>query len=83
MTQKPATAASLTAYDLYVDGRYVEAQSPQRLPVVDPATGERWATIVDAGAADVDAAVAAAQRAFETSWAKTTPATRGRLLNRL
>jgi|SRR5579872_387569 len=71
------------AYGLYIDGRYERGRSSQTLPVVDPATGEQWATIVDAGSEDVEAAVSAAERAFETTWAKTTPASRGKLLNQL
>lgn len=70
-------------YGLYIDGRYCEAHSGSRIPVIDPATGEQWATIVDASAQDVDKATGAAQRAFETTWARTAAGTRGRLLNAL
>jgi acyl-CoA reductase-like NAD-dependent aldehyde dehydrogenase len=70
-------------YQPYINGSFGASGSVDRLPVDDPASGERWATIADASAADVNAAVDAASRAFETSWGKTTPATRGRLLLRL
>ncbi|WP_432525052.1 aldehyde dehydrogenase family protein, partial [Kineococcus sp. SYSU DK006] len=43
--------------------------------VVDPASGQVYATAPLSGAADVDAAYAAASRAF-TSWGRTTPAQR-------
>jgi aldehyde dehydrogenase (NAD+) len=70
-------------YQVFINGNFVEAVGSDRLPVYDPATGERWATIADASAEDVRAAVDAAHRASETTWRKTSPATRGRLLNRL
>jgi betaine-aldehyde dehydrogenase len=50
--------------------------------VVDPATGETIETARLAGAADVDAAVAAARRAFP-SWSRATPAERSSVLTRL
>lgn len=76
-------ASKVTAYGLYIDGEYRIPTGAKTLPVINPATGEEWATIVDASAEDVDAAVRAARRAFEGEWSKTSPATRGRLLNRL
>ena len=77
------TSSKVTAYGLYIDGEYRIPSGAKTLPVVNPANGEEWATIVDATAEDVEAAVRAARRAFEDEWRKTTPATRGRLLNKL
>jgi acyl-CoA reductase-like NAD-dependent aldehyde dehydrogenase len=71
------------AYGLCIDGEAVPASTADRLDVLNPATGERWATIADAPAGDVERAVDAAQTAFETTWGATSPATRGRLLLRL
>ena len=76
-------ARTRTAYGCYIDGEYRRSTGAKTLPVVNPATGEEWATIVDASTEDVDAAVQAARRAYEGEWGKTTPATRGRLLLRL
>jgi betaine-aldehyde dehydrogenase len=50
--------------------------------VVDPATGETVETVRLAGAADVDAAVAAARRAFP-NWSRATPVERSSVLTRL
>jgi betaine-aldehyde dehydrogenase len=50
--------------------------------VVDPATGETVETVQQAGAADVDAAVAAARRAFP-NWSRATPVERSTVLTRL
>jgi len=52
------------------------------LPDVDPATGEEIARVADSDASDVDAAVAAASRAFP-AWRKTAAEERSRLLMRL
>jgi acyl-CoA reductase-like NAD-dependent aldehyde dehydrogenase len=75
--------AKLTAYGLYIDGEYRVPNGAKTLPVVNPATGEAWATIVDATPADVEAAVQAARRAFDGEWRRTTPGARARLLHRL
>jgi betaine-aldehyde dehydrogenase len=52
------------------------------IDLIEPATGERLASIEQATPADVDRAVRAAERAFQT-WRKTNPRERGRLLLRL
>ncbi|MGW0080314.1 aldehyde dehydrogenase [Streptomyces sp. NPDC003393] len=52
--------------------------------VVSPRDGQPLAEVADAGAAEVDAAVAAARRAFDHGpWPRLAPAERGRLLLRL
>jgi len=76
-------AAKVAEYGLYIDGEYGTPSGAKTLPVINPANGETWATIVDASAEDVDAAVQAAKRAFEGEWRKTTPGARGRLLHKL
>ena len=53
---------------LYIDGRFVEAQSGKTFPTVNPATGEELCRVCEADKADVDIAVKAARRAFETNW---------------
>jgi len=53
------------------------------LPLVDPSTGEPLARIARGGAAEVDAAVAAAQSALDGPWASLTATERGRLLMRM
>ena len=78
-----AVAVKGNTYGLYIDGEYGVPRDAKTLPVINPATGEEWATIVDASAADVDAAVRAAQRAFEGAWGATTPGARARLMHKL
>jgi betaine-aldehyde dehydrogenase len=50
--------------------------------LIEPATGERLTSIEQATAEDVDRAVRAGQKAFQ-SWSKTNPRERGRILLRL
>jgi aldehyde dehydrogenase (NAD+) len=70
--------------DLYVDGAWVPAHSGARTDVVDPATEEVWGSVPDADAADVDAAVAAARRAFDGGgWSDLTPSARAQVLLRI
>jgi acyl-CoA reductase-like NAD-dependent aldehyde dehydrogenase len=47
-----------------IDGAWVEPREAARVPVLDPATAEPVAQVADAGAADVDAAVAGTRGAF-------------------
>ena len=66
----------------FVDGRHVAAVSGRLLTTPEPATGRDHATLPDSEAADVDAAVAAARRAF-AAWAAARPAARARCLQQL
>jgi betaine-aldehyde dehydrogenase len=66
----------------FVDGRAVEAEGGRTAPLIDPSTGEVFAEAPLSGEADVDAAMQAAARAFE-SWRDTTPSERSRALLRI
>ncbi len=63
----------------FVNGTYVEPVTGGYADLIDPATGEVFASSPISGPADVDAAMAAASTAFE-SWRDTTPAERQRAL---
>src|SRR4051794_24291971 len=62
-----------------VNGKPVDAASGDRYDVLDPATGEVYATAPMSGAEDVDRAYRAAAAAFE-AWGDTTPKVRARAL---
>ncbi|NNM62844.1 MAG: aldehyde dehydrogenase family protein [Steroidobacteraceae bacterium] len=66
----------------YIDGRWVEPAKPEEFKVINPANEEVAGVISMGGAADVDLAVAAARRAFET-FSRTTGAQRLALLERI
>ncbi|MFT3688689.1 aldehyde dehydrogenase [Paenirhodobacter sp.] len=69
-------------FDLYIDGAFTPGAA--RFESRDPSTGTPWALIAEARAAEVDAAVAAAKRAFRSGpWPAMTATARGKLLHRL
>ncbi len=64
-------------YKLWLNGQWVDGAEGRRTPVENPATGEVYATAVDAGREDVDRAVRAAHEAFyDGRWSKLTPGAR-------
>src|SRR6202047_4424264 len=71
-------------HQLLIDGKWVDAKSGKRFDVFDPATGQVIAAVAEADTADVDEAVKAARRAFESGpWARTSPADRCKLIWKL
>ena len=78
------TPATLKAYQTYIDGKWTDAASGKSFPTYDPYTGEPWALIPECGEADVDLAVEAASRAFESGpWPAMTQTARGRIMRRI
>ena len=75
---RPAAAKPRHARML-IDGAWVDSVSGDVLTVENPGRRTTVATIPRGAKADVDRAVAAAQKAFP-AWAKTPPRQRGRLL---
>ncbi|XUL93936.1 aldehyde dehydrogenase family protein [Streptomyces galilaeus] len=69
---------------LFIDGEWQSAASGAEFETLDPATGQPYATVSDAGAADVDAAVRGARAALDSpEWAGLAPAQRARILWRI
>ncbi|TKG70115.1 aldehyde dehydrogenase family protein [Prauserella endophytica] len=68
--------------ELYLDGAWRAPLDPTVMELAAPATGNLNARVVLGGEADVDAAVAAAERAF-VSYSQTTPQERIALLERV
>ena len=69
----------LEKLQFYIDGQWVDPVEPRTLDVVNPATEEIYGRISLGSAADVDKAVGAASRAFE-SFSRTTREERIELL---
>ncbi len=67
----------------FVGGEYAAPGTDHFSDVVDPATAQVVARAPISGAVDVDAAYAAADAAFRTSWGRTTPAERQLALLRI
>jgi phenylacetaldehyde dehydrogenase len=69
---------------LFIDGQFVDALDGAEFETINPSTGEVITRVSEAKAADVDLAVAAARRAFESGpWRTMTPAKRAAALWRL
>ena len=69
---------------LFVGGAWVESGCNAAIPVVDPAIGQKIAQIARGTRADVDLAVAAARKAFETGpWPRLNGLERSKLLLKL
>jgi 4-guanidinobutyraldehyde dehydrogenase/NAD-dependent aldehyde dehydrogenase len=67
----------------FIDGRYVAAASGDTFDSVSPIDGRVLAKVASTDAADVDLAVAAARRAFESgTWRRQPPRERKRVLLR-
>jgi acyl-CoA reductase-like NAD-dependent aldehyde dehydrogenase len=78
------SANELVNYQMLIDGQWVDASDGGRFDSINPSNGEVWSTVPEATEADVDAAVRAADRAFnEGPWSKMTPSERGRTLRNL
>jgi succinate-semialdehyde dehydrogenase/glutarate-semialdehyde dehydrogenase len=67
--------------DLYINGKDVPADGDRRFDVLDPASGEVFASVADAEVSDAIAAVDAAESAA-AGWAATAPRERGEILRR-
>ena len=68
---------------LLIDGELRDSVTGETFATANPATGQQLADVARGSAADVDAAVVAARAALDGAWAKTSPAKRARMLNRL
>jgi succinate-semialdehyde dehydrogenase/glutarate-semialdehyde dehydrogenase len=72
---------SYPALHLVIDGEFLGSDGRKSEPVFNPATGRPLGDLPHASEADLNRALAAAERAFE-GWRKTAPQERGRILKR-
>ena len=80
-----AAAAGLRSsirHQLFIDGKFVDAESGETLATLNPHDNSVIADVAMAGRADIDKAVAAAARAFP-AWSRMAAADRGRILLKL
>ena len=82
--QKSVTDFLSKPRKMLIDGKWVEAASGKTFETYNPATGEVLARVAEGDREDIDRAVQAARRAFESGpWPNMSPSQRGRLLSRL
>ena len=73
-----------TRHQMLIDGKFVSASAGKTFAVYNPATGEEICQVPEADHVDVDIAVRAARRAFDSGpWATMSPSKRGQLLWKL
>src|SRR5262245_30717058 len=66
---------------LYIGGKWVESASGKAFKTMNPATGEVLAEVCEAAEADVDLAVEAARKAFESGlWSKVNAGDKAKIL---
>lgn len=71
-------------HKLLIDGEWCEADGGETFEVIDPATEEVISHVARAKAPDIDKAVKAARRAFDSGpWSKMTTSDRGKLVWKL
>lgn len=81
---EPRSSVSIDAeYGLYIDGEFRPSADGHSIPTVNPATEETLARVAVAGKRDVDEAVAAARRAYDTVWSKMPGRERAKYLFRI
>src|SRR3954467_2375898 len=69
---------------MLIDGQWRDSVSGKTFDTVNPATEEVIAQVAEGDAADIDLAVKAARKAFDSGpWRKTDARDRGRLLYKL
>ncbi|KAI6157364.1 aldehyde dehydrogenase [Pisolithus tinctorius] len=69
---------------LFINGQFVDGSDRTTIDVVNPTNGEVITSVSEGTPKDVDLAVDAAERAFETTWGLNCPGNkRGLLLNKL
>ena len=70
--------------NLFIGGKYVEPAGGARFADIDPATERELAQVADAGAEDVERAVAVARAAADHGpWPKMSAEARGRIIGRM
>ena len=66
--------------NFFINDIWIEGGDRERFERVSPGHGVVVSSVTLCGSADVDLAVSAARQAFESAWAETPGATRGRIL---
>jgi (Z)-2-((N-methylformamido)methylene)-5-hydroxybutyrolactone dehydrogenase len=66
MLDKVEQPSGLQSFGMYINGESVAASNGRTMESLNPYSGKAWATVPDATREDVDTAVAAARKAFDS-----------------
>lgn len=81
---KITKAPKVSDQKLFINGKLVNSISGKTFATLNPSTGQEICQVAEADSADVDLAVKAARKAFESGpWKKMSAAERGRRINKL
>ncbi|MCU1651419.1 MAG: aldehyde dehydrogenase [Pseudonocardia sp.] len=83
MTTTPVAPTIRSFSQFYIGGQWTDPRGGGRIDVISPSTEEVIAQVPEPTNDDIDAAIAAARRAFEGAWRRTSPAERGAVLGRI
>ncbi len=81
-SQIPAALQGAIHTQLFIDGKFVDAESGETMATLNPHDNSEIAQIAMAGHADIDKAIHAAQRAYP-KWSRMAAMDRGRILLKL
>jgi aldehyde dehydrogenase (NAD+) len=81
--ESAAIAKLQPSYGLFINGKFTNPSKHEQFASLNPATEETLAMVSQASKADVNRAVAAARKAYDTVWSKTTGAERAKYLFRI
>ncbi len=70
-------------YEHFINGKFTAPVKGKYIATINPATEKKLADVADGSAADVDAAVKSARRAYEKTWSKLPGKERGKYLYRI
>jgi aldehyde dehydrogenase (NAD+) len=79
----PITGTYSQPIGLFINNEWVEGVDKKKFEVINPTNEEVITSVCEATEKDVDLAVAAARKAFNTTWRAITPGERGRLILKL
>jgi aldehyde dehydrogenase (NAD+) len=71
------------SYDLFIDGKWVKPSSGKYFETINPANEKVLAKVAHANEADVDRAVKAARKAYDTVWSKMPASERAKYIFRI
>jgi aldehyde dehydrogenase (NAD+) len=80
---QPLADAGVRRYQLFINGKFVDAQSGRTFETIYPHDGSVQAVVAEGDKADIDAAVAAARACYDNTWSSMMADERGRLLHRM
>jgi len=84
MTSTTVARPKIADRKMFIDGQWVDSLSGKTFETINPATGDVICRVAEGDRPDIDRAVKAARKAFESrSWQRMAASQRGRLLYRL